>query len=331
MRPPGAGWSAAELANINGPSVVKVPSWVQPRLGEYYMYFANHDGEFIRLAYADSPLGPWTVHGVPALRNRAAFTAGSHIASPDVHVDEDARQILMSYHGGARHSTSWATSADGLVFSPNVDRTFGKSYLRMLPYTAIPGFGWIGVTRDKGGMALCKTRTFGEPCEPDAAVRVATEGGLTPNSVGGGGWGLGVGVPNSCVGPRARHSALRIRGSLLDIYYSSVGDMPERIKMITVDLAEYGRMGAAAPSGGGAAAAAAAVVLHVPGYTEVLQPEHLSEGSDLVVARSVCGASTGRVRQLRDPHVFADGESLFLFYAGAGETNIGVAVLHQPA
>src|SRR6266508_2510136 len=48
--------------NVNGPTVIRVPAWVDRPLGRYYMYFANHMGEFIRLAYADAVTGPWKVH-----------------------------------------------------------------------------------------------------------------------------------------------------------------------------------------------------------------------------------------------------------------------------
>ena len=39
--------------NIQGPSVIKVPEWVEDPLGEYYLYFADHKGLYIRLAYAN--------------------------------------------------------------------------------------------------------------------------------------------------------------------------------------------------------------------------------------------------------------------------------------
>ena len=48
--------------NIQGPSAIRVPDWVAGRLGAYYLYFADHKGSYIRLAYADHPTGPWTVH-----------------------------------------------------------------------------------------------------------------------------------------------------------------------------------------------------------------------------------------------------------------------------
>ncbi len=45
--------------NINGPSLIEAPAWLPGRLGSYYLYFAHHDGQYIRLAYADRLEGPW--------------------------------------------------------------------------------------------------------------------------------------------------------------------------------------------------------------------------------------------------------------------------------
>jgi hypothetical protein len=55
--------SSATLGdNINGPTVIRVPAWIDRPLGRYYMYFAHHMGRFIRLAYANAIEGPWTVY-----------------------------------------------------------------------------------------------------------------------------------------------------------------------------------------------------------------------------------------------------------------------------
>ena len=48
--------------NINGPSLIKVPTWLHNPLGKYYLYFAHHTGTFIRLAYADKLQGPWSIY-----------------------------------------------------------------------------------------------------------------------------------------------------------------------------------------------------------------------------------------------------------------------------
>jgi hypothetical protein len=44
--------------NVNGPTVIRVPDWIEHPLGRYYMYFANHvNGQFVRMAYADAIAG----------------------------------------------------------------------------------------------------------------------------------------------------------------------------------------------------------------------------------------------------------------------------------
>src|SRR5262245_44702217 len=48
--------------NIQGPSLIRVPDWIEGRLGDYYLYFADHKGRYIRLAYADNLLGPWQIY-----------------------------------------------------------------------------------------------------------------------------------------------------------------------------------------------------------------------------------------------------------------------------
>ncbi|MDP6417145.1 MAG: hypothetical protein QGG54_19225, partial [Gammaproteobacteria bacterium] len=54
--------------NIQGPSMIRVPDWVENPLGSYYLYFADHKGLYIRLAYADNLTGPWQIHEPGSLR-----------------------------------------------------------------------------------------------------------------------------------------------------------------------------------------------------------------------------------------------------------------------
>jgi hypothetical protein len=135
--------------NIQGPSLIRVPDWVEDRLGTYYLYFADHKGAYIRLAYADDLLGPWRVHPAGSLQiadsyflsarpelppdeaerlrtqptdlghSRLVEATTPHIASPDVHVDDENRRIVMYFHGleGVSQQLSRvATSADGIHF-----------------------------------------------------------------------------------------------------------------------------------------------------------------------------------------------------------------------
>src|SRR6266542_5551583 len=66
------GLEGAPGRNINGPSLLRVPAWVENPLGKYYLYFAHHSGDYIRLAYADRLEGPWTVHEPGALHLKDA-------------------------------------------------------------------------------------------------------------------------------------------------------------------------------------------------------------------------------------------------------------------
>ena len=93
--------------DINGPSIIRVPDWLPNPLGRYYLYFAHHKGHYIRLAYAESLTGPWTVHEPGTLRlqqtrcdsiPRSDMVAYKHVASPDVHVDDAAHKIRMYFH-----------------------------------------------------------------------------------------------------------------------------------------------------------------------------------------------------------------------------------------
>jgi hypothetical protein len=84
--------------NLNGPSLIKIPEWVPNPLGKYYLYFGHHDGKYVRLAYSDDLTGPWRIHTPGALALEESNFAG-HIASPDVHIDNESQQIRMYFHG----------------------------------------------------------------------------------------------------------------------------------------------------------------------------------------------------------------------------------------
>src|ERR1700733_7615587 len=153
--------------NIQGPSLIRVPDWIEGRLGAYYLYFADHKGSYIRLAYADQLVGPWRVHppgslhlaqsgfltSPPAVspdelaRFEAQYRARGmgishdvlseiitpHIASPDVHVDAQRRRIVMYFHGleSAGHQVSRvAISQNGIDFTARPE-VIGRSYMRI--------------------------------------------------------------------------------------------------------------------------------------------------------------------------------------------------------
>ena len=54
--------------NVNGPSLIQAPEWLERPLGRYYLYFAHHQGTYIRLAYADQLQGPWHTYEAGTLQ-----------------------------------------------------------------------------------------------------------------------------------------------------------------------------------------------------------------------------------------------------------------------
>jgi len=196
-------------SNINGPSLIRVPDWVSEPLGRYYLYFAHHQGHFIRLAYADEPGGPYTVHEPGALHCRQTPYGehrSPHIASPDVHVDAERQQIRMYYHGcpcpgvSFPQSTSVAVSPDGLDFQ-HVESHIAASYVRAFTYR-----GW--------------TYAF---TMQDIVRR-------SPNGIAD--WEDGP----KLVADNVRHFAVRVLGDTLDFVYTLAGDAPERLLHRQLDL-----------------------------------------------------------------------------------------------
>lgn len=292
--------------NIQGPSLIRVPDWVSGRLGRYYLYFADHKGRYIRLAYADDLLGPWKVHvpgslqlegshllteppSAPAdalekLRNapRPAnlphdlFIEATtpHIASPDVVVDHVNRRIVMYYHGlnGLQQQvTRVATSADGIRFAARPE-VLGRTYFRTFVHR---GYTYA--------MAM-----------PGQFYR--SRDGLT-------GFEQGPLLFN----PNMRHSALLKRGDTLFVFWTQVGEAPESVLASTIDLSGDWANWSATPG------------------VEVLRPERAWEGADAPVEPSLRSTAYGHVNQLRDPAVFEEDGRVYLLYAVAGESGIAIA------
>ncbi len=296
--------------NIQGPSLIRVPDWVPSPLGRYYLYFADHKGRYIRLAYADALTGPWRVHVPGSLRledshfavrppevpagampkMRGLLEASGvklphdleqelttpHIASPDVHVDDANRRIVMYFHGleaFARQVTRVATGPDGIHFEARPE-ILGKTYLR--------AFAHDGMTY---GLAM-----------PGQLYR--SRDGLSGFEEG-----------PLLFEPEMRHAALLRRGDTLHVFWTRVGDVPERILRSTIDL--FGPWETWTESE----------------PVEVLRPERPWEGADAPLAPSMRSTAYGHVNQLRDPAIFEEDGRTYLLYAVAGESGIAIAEL----
>jgi hypothetical protein len=104
-----------------------------------------------------------------------------------------------------------------------------------------------------------------------------------------------------------RHSAVILNGNELLVFYSKWGNRPERIQMRSIALNGDWRSWSAGLE------------------SEVLRPEHEWEGSRRPLQASRKGAAGQPEHQLRDPCLYREGAELFLLYACAGESGIGIA------
>ena len=187
--------------NINGPSVIKVPNWIENPLGKYYMYFAHHHGKYIRLAYADSPTGPWKIYkkGVLHLKETAAV---GHIASPDVIIDQESKTIKMYFHGPTPNKngqkTFLSTSKNGLTFKAK-NTVLGPSYFRVFEY--------------KNHKYALVSGTFYKFLNDNETYK-----------------------KGAVILPNVRHTAVTVIGDNLVVFYSQKGDAPERILKTVVNL-----------------------------------------------------------------------------------------------
>ena len=275
--------------NIQGPSLIKVPDWAENPLGNYYLYFADHRGTYIRMAYADEVTGPWTVYspGTLTLEDSLFPTTcppcspapGSnapnyaHIASPDVHVREDLQQIVMYIHGKdvGRQFTRAVVSQDGINFEGR-EEDLGRPYFRVIE-------------------------------QDDFFYAMSMPGYLYRSSDGLSDFEAGPQIFNRDM----RHSALLIRDGLLYVFFTQAGQEPERILLSTIELADDWQEWAASEP------------------VEVLRPELDYEGANLPLEPSRRGYIDVPVHQLRDPAIYSEGDKTYLLYSVAGESGIAIA------
>ena len=286
--------------NVNGPSLISAPAWLDNPPGRYLLYFAHHEGRSIRLAASDRLTGPWKfVNPGPLELEHSLFAesepaeqeldpeamsyvdAGTdgtypHIASPDVRVDHDREEILMYYHGrldNGLQRTRLAVSRDGLNFTARLP-LLGLPYFRVFPHD-----GWFYAIAMPGQLYR----------SPDGLDNFETGPQLTAEPI--------------------RHHAILDHQGQCYVFWSRVGDRPERT---LVSLLNYGadwrdwRFGET---------------------REVHRAERFWEGADMSPRASEYGAVHRRVNQLRDPAIFVEAGKIYLLYVIAGEQGIAIGEL----
>ena len=299
--------------NLNGPTVIRVPEWVERPLGRYYMYFAHHMGRHIRLAYADAVEGPWRIHepGVLPVSETALFRPQpdpvenlenfyTHVASPEIEVDPVNRRFVMWVHGwwtdgrtwpvGEPAARAWARQNGYAQFTQAATSTDGLSF-RARP--AITKISYLRVFRlDGARYGMARSGRLARAKDPLDSFE------LGPNPFRGGTYAN-----------RIRHVAVLQRGRRLHVFFTAIADAPERILMSTIEANGDWSTWVASPA------------------VEVMAPEAPFECAALPAAPSEGGDIKGPARQLRDPALLDDAGRVFLFYSYCGEQGIAAAEL----
>ena len=195
----------------------------------------------------------------------------------------------MYFHGPAKggQKSFLATSKDGLKFQATAE-PLGIFYFRVFRHHD----AWYAMA--KGGL-LYRSKDGATNFEPGPNPFPGSEArGKDYN------------------GPGIRHVALHRAGDVLWVYYSSIGDEPERILRCKLPLrGDWKTWKPSAPE-------------------EVLRPETQYEGTDLPLKKSSAGAAKGRENALRDPAIFVDRDGrVYLLYSVAGESGIAIAELKE--
>ena len=280
--------------NVNGPSLIRAPPWIDDPLGTYYLYFADHGGTSIRLAYADALSGEWTLADTDPLKLEEAGPGfDAHVASPDAHVDVAHERVWVYYHGccdrfedpagRTDQYTRLALSEDGRNFEAR-EEALGRFYFRVFEY-------------EDAFYALAKENRGSNQEKSGQRVYRSSDG-----------------LSGFERGPLlfrngSRHTAVRVRADTLEVFYSRIGDAPERILRSTVDLSpDWMAWTATDPE-------------------PILEPERNWEGADEPVVPSTAGGVDEPVNQLRDPALYEEGDRTYLLYSVAGESGIAIAEL----
>ena len=257
------------------------------------------------MAYANDLKGPWKIHQPGTLQitdcrcNEAPFPSGesvrhqgvenegdevTHIASPDVHVNATRKEVTLYFHCPLEHQgkkgqyTLRSVSKDGIHFKADTT-VLGESYFRV--------FQWKGTHYAIGRSSAVYRSKDG---------KTAFEKGPNPFAK--------IQNPNAL-----RHSAVKLVGDTLWVFYSRVGDAPERILLTKIKLTDdWNAWTPTAPE-------------------EVAAPEKDYEGVDLPLTTSKVGLYYGKVRELRDPYVFEENNTWYLLYSAAGESSIAIGRL----
>jgi len=279
-------FSNSDGGNINGPSLIRAPDWLHVKLGNFYLYFGHHQGEYIRMAYADRLEGPWSIYKGGVLRLAAVPRASGHLASPDVVVLNHERIIRMYFHTylDNKQKTLAAISKNGLLFEVRAGPVLGKAYFKAIQWRQ----QWVGIASDG--------RLYGSPDGIKPYIPIDNAPCIVDK----------LPKPNASL----RHCALRGGTNWIEIYYTLIGDCPERVWRCRISVTDDGKW------------------VYGP-HEIILEPKYWWEGAELPKVASKKGMALAMENGVRDPAIVELEANAFITYAVAGEAGIGVALLEE--
>ena len=306
---------SAEIGNnIQGPSLIKTPKWLPNSLGKYYLYFADHKGDHIKMAYSDYLLGPWKIHKGGTLQlNQSGFLTEEPQMPSDFNPENSSVGLLEGFNPHPDQSKYIPTRLDDMVIphiaSPDVHIDQKNNQIIMF-YHGLEKFGTqstrVAISSDginfKNTSNIVRRPYFRQFKYKDIFYGMAMPGFIYKNT-----GDIDEYTEIKRLFPnKIRHSGVFLIEDTLYVFYSLVEDTPEKIYVSTIELNTNVEDWKESPP------------------IEVIRPSLDWEGSKLPLQHSSRSSINIPVNQLRDPYIFQDDEDLYLLYTVKGESGIGI-------
>lgn len=277
--------------NINGPVCFKIPSWVKNPIGKFYLIFADHKGEYLRLAYSNNINSKWKISKHKILQlTKSNKIIYDHIASPEIYLDTLNKEIILYFHSrskrlGREQVTFVATSKNGINYKLKHLNPIAPFYFRIFKHKNF----YYGLT--KGGdlfKSKCKFRKF--KFQKNIFNKYEDKYHNKRGSI--------------------RHLCLLKREEYLEVFFTKIGDKPERIYRGILKLL-YNQKN-----------------WKITNIEEILRPTKVYEGSKIKLEKSEPGPSKKIENAVRDPYILNDNNKTYLFYSIKGEKGIALAKIN---
>lgn len=276
--------------NICNPCLVKVPDWCKNKLADYYLFYADHKGKFIKLAYSNNLFSKWKIKKGGVIHIRQFNDAINHIASPEIYIDSKKKEVILFTHSHSKSQVGQWTyiskSKDALNFEVVNNIPIAPFYFRMFQYNEY----YYALT--KGG-ALWKSKNFSQKFSQCQNLFYRDKSNDKLHNYDG----------------AVRHLCVIIESNSLIVFYTKIGDKPEKIYFSKLNLKLDEKK------------------WFFKKEFELMRPEKNFEGKDIKLTKSMPGDTLKPENALRDPHVLKILNNYFLTYCVKGEFGIAIAEL----